>query len=124
MNLNSMIFIQNVPVPMAKDWADEVKLFCEGKLKLTEFSFMKVDNIIQGVSQKTRHSRETQTLGTSYSETINLLDLKLWQQGVLMSTPCYQSLRSNRLVVSEYEVPKVWFPESAEFFYEIPCSNV
>ena len=28
-----------------------------------------------------------------------------------MSTPCCQSLRSNRLVVSEYEVPKVWFPK-------------
>ena len=55
--------------------------------------------IVQGVSQKTLHSWENQTLGTSYSETTNQLGLKLWQQGVLMRTPCCQSLRSNRLVV-------------------------
>jgi hypothetical protein len=39
---------------------------------------------------------------------------------VLMSSPCCQSLRSNRLVVSEYEVPKVWFLESAHFFVNHP----
>ena len=36
-----------------------------------------------------------QTLGTSYSETTNLLDLKLWQQGALKNTPCCQSLISS-----------------------------
>ena len=76
--------------------------------------------IVQGVSQKTLHSWGNQTLGTSYSETTNLLDLKLWQQGVLMSTPCCQSLRSNRLVVSEYELPKVWFPKSIYLFLKHP----
>ena len=37
-----------------------------------------------------------QNLGTSHLETTHLLGLKLWQQGVLASTPCCQSLRSNR----------------------------
>ena len=64
-----------------------------------------------------------ETLGTSYSETTNLLDLKLWQQEVLMSTPCCRSLRSNRSVVSEYEVPKVWFPKSAQVFLGHPLSS-
>ena len=41
-----------------------------------------------------------------------------------MSTPCCQSLRSNRLVASEFEVPKVWFPESAEFFMKHPVSSL
>ena len=35
---------QNVPVRTAKDYADEVKLFCRGKLKMTKYSFMKQDN--------------------------------------------------------------------------------
>ena len=43
--------------------------------------------LLQGVSNKSWHSWEIKTLGTSYSETNNLLDLKLWQQVVLMSTP-------------------------------------
>ena len=44
---------------------------------------------LQGVSKKkTVHSWETKTLGTSYSETTNMLALRLWLQGVLMSTPC------------------------------------
>jgi site-specific DNA-cytosine methylase len=38
---------QNVPVHTAKDWADEVKLFCEGKLPMTDYSFIKQDNISQ-----------------------------------------------------------------------------
>ena len=38
-----------------------------------------------------------------------------------MSTPCCRSLRSNRLVVSEYEVPKVWFhQEWIGFFLKHP----
>ena len=40
-------FFQNVPVPTAKDMADQVKLFCEGKLELTGFTFLKQDNISQ-----------------------------------------------------------------------------
>ena len=44
------------------------------------------------------HSWETKTLGTSYSETTYLLDLKLWQQGELMSTPCCQISTAYRLV--------------------------
>ena len=51
-----------------------------------------------------------QTIGTSYSETTNLLDLKRWQQGVLMS------------IVSEYEVPKVWVSRECRVFCETPCS--
>ena len=37
-----------------------------------------------------------------------------------MRTPCCRSFRSNRLVVSEYKVPKVWFPKSAKFFLDHP----
>merc|ERR1719416_317928 len=40
---------QNVPVNTAKDMADEVKLFCEGKLPLTEYSFLKQDNMTQTI---------------------------------------------------------------------------
>ena len=43
----------------------------------------------------------------SCSRKKNLLGVESWQQGVLMSTPCIQRLRPKRLVVSEYEVPKV-----------------
>ena len=75
---------------------------------------------IQGVSKKTLHSWETKILGTSYSETSNQLDLKLWQQGVLMSTPCCQSLKSNGLVVLEYEVPKVGVSQECKVFFETP----
>ena len=80
------------------------------KIKIVTYRPWHGYSIVQGVSQKSVHSRENQTLGTSYSETTDKLDLKLWQQGVLMRTPCCQSLRSNRLVVSEseYEVPKFW----------------
>ena len=35
----------------AKDWADEVKSFCEGKLKMTNYSFMKQDNIKRRIVQ-------------------------------------------------------------------------
>merc|ERR1719447_2722030 len=40
---------QNVPVDTAKDWADEVKSFCEGKLPMTKYSFMKQDNTKQTI---------------------------------------------------------------------------
>ena len=39
-----------------------------------------------------------------------------------MSTPCCQSLRSNSLVVSEYEVPKVLSFQEWIVFFETPCS--
>ena len=42
---------QNVPVHTAKDWADEVKLFCLGKLKMTAYTYMKQDNITQETIQ-------------------------------------------------------------------------
>ena len=38
-----------------------------------------------------------------------------------MSTPCSQSLRPNRLVVSEYEVPKVLVSRKWGVFIETPC---
>ena len=40
-----MPFFQNVPVNTAKDWADEVKLFCKDRLKITNHKFMKQDNM-------------------------------------------------------------------------------
>merc|ERR1712112_118624 len=45
---------QNVPVTTAKDMADEVKLFCEEKLPLTEYSFLKQDNIKQTIVLATK----------------------------------------------------------------------
>ena len=38
-----------------------------------------------------------------------------------MSTPCSQSLRPNRLVVSEYKVPKVLVSRKWVFFIETLC---
>ena len=38
-----------------------------------------------------------------------------------MSTPCSQSLRTNRLVVSEYKVPKVLVSQECTLFFETPC---
>ena len=52
-----------------------------------------------------------------------LLDLKLWQQGVLMSTPLCQISMANRLVVSENEVPKVLVSQECRLFFETPCRN-
>ena len=40
-----------------------------------------------------------------------------------MSTPCCQSLRSNRLVVSEYEVPKVLVSQECQVYLGTPCST-
>ena len=59
---------------------------------------------IQGGPKKNSHSWEPKKLDTSYSETTHLLGLRLWLQGVLMRALCCQSLRSNRCLVSEYEV--------------------
>jgi len=40
---------QNVPVNTAKDWADEVVRFCEGRSEMTNFTFLKQDNISKSV---------------------------------------------------------------------------
>merc|ERR1719233_2854108 len=40
---------QNVPVNTAKDWADEVVKFCQGKAEMTNFSFMRQDNVTQNL---------------------------------------------------------------------------
>ena len=77
---------------------------------------------IQGVPEKVSHSWEPKKLGTSYSETKHLLDLKLRQQGALTSTPCSQSLRPNRCVVSEYEVPNFLCSQEWDIFLGTPCS--
>ena len=41
-----------------------------------------LDIVYTGWTKKNVSLLQTKTLGTSYSETTNLLDLKLWQQGV------------------------------------------
>ena len=41
-----------------------------------------------------------------------------------MSTPCSQSLRPNRLVVSEYEVPEVLVSRKWGVFIETLCTIV
>ena len=38
---------QNVPVRTAQDMADEVKKFCRGEAKMTNYTFMKQDNTNQ-----------------------------------------------------------------------------
>jgi len=40
---------QNVPVATAQDWAEEVVKFCRGECEMTEFTFMKQDNMKQEV---------------------------------------------------------------------------
>ena len=40
----------------ARDWADEVKSFCEGKLKMSKYSFMKQDNVKQKIVAKDERS--------------------------------------------------------------------
>ena len=46
--------------------------------------------------------------------------VEIWQLGVLMSTPCCQISTPYRLVVSEYEVPKVFVCKSDTFFLVHP----
>ena len=82
------------------------------------------ENIFYRVSQKNVPLLGTQIVGTSYSETKHLLDLKLRQQGALMSTPCSQSLRPNRCVVSEYEVPNFLCSQEWDIFLGTPCTNM
>ena len=66
------------------------------------------------------HSWEPKKLGPMYSETKHLLDLKLRQQRALMSTPCSQSRRPNRCVVSEYELPNFLGSQEWETFQGHP----
>lgn len=40
---------QNVPVKTAKDWADEVKKFVNGELKMSDKAFLKQDNVTQTI---------------------------------------------------------------------------
>lgn len=40
---------QNVPVRTAQDMADEVKKFCRGESKMTNYTFMKQDNTNQKI---------------------------------------------------------------------------
>ena len=48
---SDVYYFQNVPVHTAQDWADEVKLFCEGKLEMTNYSFMKQDNMTKSIAE-------------------------------------------------------------------------
>ena len=75
------------------------------------------------ILKKMSHSWEPKKLGTSYSETKHLLDLKLQQQIALMSTPCSQSLRPNRCLVSVYEVPNFLGSQEWETFSGTPCTT-
>ena len=70
------------------------------------------------------HSWEPKSWDALHAETKHQLDLKLRQQRVLMSTPCSQSLRPNRLVVSEYEVPNFLGSQEWDIFFGTPCTNV
>lgn len=49
---------QNVPVRTAQDMADEVRKFCEGELKMTQYKYMKQDNTIQKVIEAEELSKE------------------------------------------------------------------
>ena len=89
--------------------------------KVCTYSHLNITSMYStGCLKKSLHSWEIKTLGTSYSETTNLLSLRLWLQGVLMSTPCCQISTPNRLVVSEYEVPKVLVSRKWGVFIETP----
>ena len=78
---------------------------------------------LQGVSEKMSHFWETKSSGTSYSETTHLLGLRLWLQGVLMRALCCRSFRSNRCLVSEYEVPSFLGSQEWETFSGTPCTK-
>ena len=69
------------------------------------------------------HSWEHKKLGTSYSETTHLFGLKLWLQGVLMRAPCCRSFKSNRCLVSEYEVSNFLGSRKWDIFSGPPCTS-
>ena len=78
------------------------------------FIYFITTNHIVGCFKKNVHSWETKTT--------NLLDLKLWQQEVSVSTPCCQISTPYRLVVSEYKVPKFLVSQECTLF-ETPCTS-
>ena len=71
--------------------------------------------------KKFSYSWEPKKFGTSYSETTHLLGLRFWIQGVLMRALCCRSFRSNRCLVSEYEVPNFLGSQEWDIFSETPC---
>ena len=76
---------------------------------------------LQGDPKRIVHFIRTKTLRTLYSETTYLLSLKLRLQRVLMSTPICQTSTPDRLVVSEYEVPKVFVRIKCTIIFGSPC---
>ena len=89
--------------------------------KLTKiFSQLNVFYCSTGWTKKNVSLLQTKTLSTSYSKTTILLGVEIWQLGVLRSTPCCQISTPYRLVVSEYEVPKVFVCKSDTFFLVHP----
>ena len=93
-----------------------------GGLIVTQRGTIQSIPVIQGVPKKISHSWEPKKLDTSYSETTHLLGLRLWLQGVLMRALCCRSFRSNRCLVSEYEVPNVLGSQKWDIFSETPCT--
>ena len=108
-------YIYNGEKVLNDDWPWAASLEITKKYRKNDRHTVK-GQYLQGVSEKMSHSWEPKKLGTSYSETNHLLDLKLRQQGALMSTPCSQSLRPNRCVVSEYEVPNFLCSQEWDIF--------
>ena len=78
---------------------------------------------LQGDPKRIVHFIRIKTLGTSYSETTYLLGLKLRLQRVLMSTPSCQISTPTRLVVSEYEVPKVFVRIKCTILFGSPVTK-
>ena len=70
------------------------------------------------------HYWEPKKLGTSYSETTHLFGFKLWLHGVLMRAPCCRSFKSNRCLVSEYEVPNFLGSQEWDIFWGTPCTTL
>ena len=91
-------------------------------LKLNNPTELIIMRLIQNyrVDQKNVSLLQTKNLSTWHSKTTILLGVEIWQLGVLMSTPCCQISTPYRLVVSEYEVPKVFVCKSDTFFLVHP----
>ena len=47
-NINHLC--QNVPVNTSKDWANEVVKFCKGEAEMSNYIYMKQDNIKQSIT--------------------------------------------------------------------------
>ena len=102
-----------------KKMSTPVEVLC--KVITNKFGSFSRQYIVQGVSKKMSHSWEPNKLGTSYSETTHLLGHKLWLQGVLMRALCCRSFRSNRCLVSEYEVSNFLGSQEWEICSGPPC---